>query len=251
MLKSSSIIETVKFAETRDEAPELYWKLYDVLAPGLLRAHRLKVVDSLNMPQAGKGGMIIAAIHNGALDGAFIALAAAHRGRSVRFIGDEELCNAPVIGGFIRGAGLIPVASRKGAGTNPEQIRQALSEAANVIQDGGTLCIYPEGVIRPFFNTRKSFPFKTGVIRIAVASRAPIIPVWAQGAGAIFPWISPFDVKGKKYYGAIPLWTPKQVKVHFGRPFHVNKGLTLESPAEELKKEAERLMRAADVLRNS
>ncbi len=251
MLKSSSKTETVKFAKLRDDAPELYWKIYDILSPWLIRAHRLKVKDAHNLPQAGKGGVIIAAIHNGALDGAFIALSAAHRGRAVRFIGDEELCNAPVIGKLIRGVGLIPVVSRRGAGTNPELVRQALSEAAEAIQDGGTLCIYPEGVIRPFFNTRKSFPFKTGVIRIAVTTHAPIIPVWAQGAGAIFPWISPFDIKGKKFYGAIPLWTPKQVTVHFGKPFHVKKSLTLESPAEELKKEAERLMRAADVLRNS
>lgn len=238
-------------AGEREFAPELYWKMYRMIAPGLLRMHRVKIVHPLNLAEAGYGGAIIAAIHNGALDGAFIALAAAHRGRAIRFIGDEDLCNAPLLGKLVRGAGVIPIASSKGKGTNPEQIRKALAEAAAVVNAGGTLGIFPEGAIRPFFDTRRSFPFKTGVIRLAAATGAPIVTAWAQGAGAIFPWISPFRVRGKTVYGAIPLWAPSPVRVHFGKPFHLRKGVTLESNAETMRDEAARLMRAADKLRNS
>jgi 1-acyl-sn-glycerol-3-phosphate acyltransferase len=242
--------EVTQPTKAREDAPELYWEIYDRISPTFLRLHQVKIVNPFYVPPTGEGGVIIAAIHNGALDGAFIALAAAHRGRAIRFIGDEDVCNVPILGKLIREAGVIPVASNKGIGTDPEQIRKALSEAAEVIRSGGTLGIFPEGVIRPFFKTRESFPFKTGVIRLAIATGAPIIPAWAQGAGAIFPWLSPFSVQGKKFYGAIPVWTPAPVKVHFGKPFHVRKSITLDSPPEALKKEAARLMHAADQLRN-
>lgn len=235
----------------REHAPEMYWKLFDAVSPALRKIHRVDIVNPENLPAAGEGGVILAAIHNGALDGIFITIAAAHRGRAVRFIGDEDICGAPVIGKAIRDAGVIPVASHKGIGTNPEQIRAALAEAADVITDGGTLGLFPEGVIRPFFDTRNSIPFKTGVIRLAIATGAPIIPVWAQGAGAIFPWLSPFTIKGKKFYGAIPLWTPSHIKVHFGEAFIARKDLSLDSPREELKAETARLQAAADFLRNA
>lgn len=235
----------------REDAPDMYWKLYDAISPALKKIHRVDIVDAENLPAAGEGGVILAAIHNGALDGVFIAIAAAHRGRAVRFIGDEDICDAPVIGKAIRDAGVIPIASHKGVGSDPEQIRGALAEAAGVITGGGTLGLFPEGAIRPFFDTRNSIPFKTGVIRLAIATGAPVVPVWAQGAGAIFPWLSPFTIKGKKFYGAIPLWTPSHIRVRFGEAFVVRKELTLDSPREELKAETARLQDAADFLRNA
>ncbi|MFA6450810.1 MAG: lysophospholipid acyltransferase family protein [bacterium] len=243
--------ETSALCGAREKAPELYWKMYELFAPAILRLHRVDIVNENNLTPTGEGGLIIAAIHNGALDGAFIALAAGRRGRAVRFIGDEELCNTPFLGKLVRGAGVISIASHRGKGAKPEQVRIALAEAAEVIQAGGTIGIFPEGIIRPFFSTRKSFPFKTGVIRLAVATGAAIVPAWAQGAGAVFPWISPFKVKGKTFYGAIPVWTPSHIRVHFGKPFKVDKSLTLESPVDAFIKESERLMRAADALRNS
>ena len=222
--------------DPRDAAPELYWQVYKIVGRPLRSLHRIGVHGAENLPETGAGGAIVAALHNGALDGVFIALAAAARGRAVRFVADQDICSAPVVGPIIRNAGCIPIASHKGKGTDPEQIRAALAEAA--------------GVIHPFFSTRHAFTFKTGIIRLAIETSAPIIPTWARGAAAIFPWLSPITVRNKQVYAMLPLWTPMPVTVHFGPPFLVDPALSLSSPNELIKLEATRLQYEVDTLRN-
>ena len=234
----------------REDAPGLYWRIFDIIAPPMRTLHRARIVNAHNLPATGEGGAIIAGLHNGALDGLFIAMAAAERGRAVRFVADEDICNAPGIGKTIREAGCIPIASVKGKGTDPEKIRAALAEAAALLEQDRLVGVFPEGIIHPFFETQQAFTFKTGVIRLAIETQKPIIPTWARGAAAIFPWLSPFDVGGKHIYGMLPVWTPVSVKVHFGEPFIVNPELTLESPHEIIKREALRLQREVDKLRN-
>lgn len=236
--------------DPRDAAPELYWKVYKVVGRPLRSLHRIGVHGAENLPETGAGGAIVAALHNGALDGVFIALAAASRGRAVRFVADQDICSAPIVGPIIRDAGCIPIASHKGKGTDTEQIRAALAEAASVIRGGGCVGVFPEGVIHPFFSTRHAFTFKTGIIRLAIETRAPIIPTWARGAAAIFPWLSPVTVRNRQVYAMLPLWTPMPVTVHFGPPFLVDPELTLASPNEQIKLEATRLQYEVDKLRN-
>jgi len=230
--------------KNRESAPMLYWTTFNIVSPPLKLAHRFKVMNEQNLPAAGEGGCIIAGMHNGALDAAFISLGAEKRGRAVRWVGDEGICNAPVIGGLVRNLGVIPIASHRGQGTDPEKIKAAMKECADVIGQGGAVGIFPEGVIHPFYTGRKLIPFKTGIIRLALETGAPIIPAWAQGVGAIFPWLKPMTTKKAELYLMAPFWTPSPVKVHFGEPFIVDKGLDLASPHEEIKKECSRLQLA-------
>lgn len=225
----------------RAEAPPLYWPMHDVVTRPLKMLHRVKVINGENLPAADEGGCIIAGMHNGALDGAFISLGAGTRGRAIRWVGDEGICNAPVIGPVIRKIGVIPIASHKGVGTDPEQIKKALKEASSVLTDGGTVGIFPEGTIHPFTRGRKLFPFKTGIIRLAIETGVPIIPAWGQGVGAIFPWLRPVTIKEAQVYLMLPLWTPSPVRVHFGKPFIVEKSLDLTASYEDLKRECNRL----------
>lgn len=234
-----------------EPAPDLYWRAFKVVAPPLLRLHRVRVTGAENLPSAGQGGAIVAALHNGALDGVFIAIAASARGRAVRFVADEDICNVPVIGKIIRDAGCIPIASYKGQGTDPEKIRRALAEASDALRAGGIVGLFPEGIIHPFFKTRYAYQFKTGIIRLALASGAPIIPAWARGAGAIFPWLSNIPTPAGHMYAALPVWTPARVRVHFGKPFILPESMSLESPREQIREQAQRLQFAVDDLRNS
>ena len=232
-----------------EAAPDLYWKMLKLVARPLRRLHRIRVVGSEHLPHAGQGA-VLAALHNGALDAVFIAIAASVRGRVVRFIADEDICNAPGVGKLIREAGCIPIASYKGQATNPDQIHQALSEASGVLRDGGLVGLFPEGVIHPFFKTRYAYQFKTGIIRLALDAGVPIIPAWARGAASIFPWLSNVSTGKGHMYAALPLWTPARVVVHFGRPFVLPGDMTLESSHEATREQAQRLQFAVDDLRN-
>ncbi len=231
-----------------NDAYDTYWRILHKLAPTLKKLHSIKTINAYNLPYNGTGGVIIAAVHNGAVDAALISVSAADRMRAVRWVADEGICNTPVIGQVIRDAGCIPIASHKGKSTDPEQVREALSAATTLLREGGTLGLFPEGTIHPFYKNRRTLPFKTGVIRIAVEAGVPIVPAWARGAGAIFPWLSPMSVKNLSMYLALPLWTPVKIRVHFGEPFHVDKSLTLESPYEDIKAECVRLQDAVDEL---
>jgi 1-acyl-sn-glycerol-3-phosphate acyltransferase len=237
--------------DNAEPAPDLYWSLLKMAARPLRRMHRIRVAGAGNLPATGQGGAIVAALHNGALDAVFIAIAASARGRAIRFVADEDICNAPVIGKMIRKAGCIPIASFKGQGTNPDQIRKAMSEAAAVLRDGGVVGLFPEGIIHPFFKTRYAYQFKTGIIRLALESRAPIIPAWARGAASVFPWLSNIPTPKGHVYAALPVWTPARVAVHFGKPFVIPESITLESPHEEIREQSQRLQFAVDDLRNS
>lgn len=235
-------------ATYHNEAYDVYWKVFRRVAPKIKKLHRIKTINGYNLPYAGAGGVIICAVHNGAIDAAMISIAAADRMRAVRWVADEGICNTPVIGEIIRDAGCIPIASHKGKSTDPGQVRQAMSAATELIREGGTLGIFPEGAIHPFYRNRRTLPFKTGIIRIAIETGAPIVPAWARGAGAIFPWLSPMSVKNFSMYLALPLWTPVRVRVHFGEPFSVREGLSIESPYEEIKQECARLQDSVDNL---
>lgn len=230
------------------EATELYRRMFKNVGLPLRMFHRLKLVDPQNLPPAGQGGVIVAAIHNGPLDAALISAAAAERGRAVRWVADKDACNTPVIGPMIRGVGCIPIASVRGKGADPAQIKEAMAEAAAVVRDGGTVGIFPEGIIHPFFESKRTYEFKTGVIRLAIETGAPIIPTWARGAGAIFPWLSPLKLKGLSFYLALPLWLPVEVRVHFGKPFSVNKKISISSPYEKIKEQAARLQDSVEDL---
>mgnify|MGYP006282984199 CR=1 FL=1 len=227
--------------KSREKAPPLYWAMHDTLAPPLRLVHNVKTINEENLPAEGQGGCIIAGMHNGALDAMFIATAAERRGRAVRWVGDEGICNAPVVGPVIRNLGVIPIASHHGKGTDPEKIKAALSEARDVIDTGGTVGIFPEGVIHPFYRGKKPMPFKTGIIRLAIETGAPIIPAWAKGVGAIFPWLKPVTLRGGELYLMAPLWTPSPVTIYFGEPFEVDAHLDISASKDEIRRQCRRL----------
>ena len=250
MAGQDNVVKVPGMPEQPEDAPELYWRLFKIVSRPLRRLHRVRVAGAENLPGPGQGA-ILAALHNGALDAVFVAIAASARNRAVRFVADEDICNVPVIGPAIREAGCIPIASYKGQATDPDKIRQALAQATDVLRRGGLVGLFPEGIIHPFFKTRYAYQFKTGIIRLALASGAPIIPTWARGAGAVFPWLSNIKLPTGHIYAALPVWTPAQVVVHFGKPFVLPPDLCLDAPYERIREQALRLQFALDDLRNA
>lgn len=73
----------------------------------------------------------------------------------------------PLFSGFLRRCGQIPVVEGSG--------RDALEEARERLESGGTVAIFPEGHISP--QEGGHLPARPGAVRLAMLTGAPIIPV--------------------------------------------------------------------------
>lgn len=95
-------------------------------------------------------------------------------GRRPRFLAKVELFENPVLGRILRGMGQIPV--RRGTGD-----QRPLEEATAAIERGEVVVIYPEGTSTaggPDFSPGRG---KTGAVRLALATGAPVVPVATWG----------------------------------------------------------------------
>jgi 1-acyl-sn-glycerol-3-phosphate acyltransferase len=125
------------------------------------------------------GGLIVVANHTSLADGVFLALVGVRLGRPLRLLGTAGIIEAPVIGRLFKRLGFIAVHRKS---TNPAS---ALEPAANALRAGDAIALYPEGRI-----TRQSKLWperaKTGAVRLALLTDAPIVPVASVGADQIF-----------------------------------------------------------------
>lgn len=121
------------------------------------------------------GGIIVISNHTSYADGVLLALACRRLGRSLRLLAKSTLFTAPLIGRLARRLGFIPV--HRGG---PDAAR-ALDAAAAAIAAGEAVGIYPEGRITrdPAMWPERS---KTGAVRLALRTGAPIVPVAMVGA---------------------------------------------------------------------
>lgn len=146
------------------------------------KLHGLKVQGLENLPQ--KGGYILAVNHQSWLDPQILS---AGIPRKIHFIIKSELTRWPLIRHFIELTPTI-VIRRKGD-------EKALQEAADLLKQGEVVCIFPEGTIPGEEGIPRSaiqhdtglLKGKTGVVRLAIKSGLPIIPVGISGSGKSFP----------------------------------------------------------------
>lgn len=94
-------------------------------------------------------------------------------GRRPRFLAKAELFENPFLRMVLRGAGQIPV--RRGTGD-----QAPLEEASLALRAGEVVVVYPEGTSTssPDFLPARG---KTGVVRLAITSQVPILPVATWG----------------------------------------------------------------------
>lgn len=111
------------------------------------------------------GPKIIAVNHTLASDGFQIPLVIKEK---LYFLTQADLFTLPILGRLLQRSGQIPVES--GDYAAGASIRQAL----RILREGKTVVIFPEGSLVP---PGERIPAKTGVIRLALHSAAPIIPL--------------------------------------------------------------------------
>jgi len=114
--------------------------------------------------------------HQSALD---IHVLLAHLPFSFKFVAKRSLFLIPFFGWAIKRAGYISLDRE-----NPRRALHAMDEAAQRIQDGTNILVFPEG-------TRsvdgKLLPFKKGVFSLAMKARVPIVPVGICGTSLLQP----------------------------------------------------------------
>lgn len=89
---------------------------------------------------------------------------------SIRPAAKVELMELPVIGRFLRTAGVIAVRRGRAAGAY-RSIRDALGRGVSVL-------LFPEGTRS---RTGEVLPFNRGLGKLVLDTRAPVIPVWIEG----------------------------------------------------------------------
>jgi len=149
--------------------------------------------DNLRVGGSLEPGIVVAANHISWFDPIVLGHYLYDNGRLPRFLAKESVFKAkPLIGRLVTGAGQIPV--YRGTADAKNALRAAVEKA----EQGECVTIYPEGTV-----TRESslWPMagKTGAVRIALASGAPLIPVAQWGAQDVMaPYTKEFRLLPRK-----------------------------------------------------
>jgi 1-acyl-sn-glycerol-3-phosphate acyltransferase len=146
-----------------------YWVVKAILAPFLRLVFRPWVEGADNVPRT--GAAILASNHLSFSDHFFAALPLP---RKVIFLAKSEYFTRRGLKGllskaFLRGIGQIPVDRSGGAASE-----RALRTGLRVLSQGHLLGIYPEGTRTP---DGRLYRGKTGVARLALQARVPVIPI--------------------------------------------------------------------------
>jgi 1-acyl-sn-glycerol-3-phosphate acyltransferase len=134
---------------------------------------RVMTSGAENIPASGPA--VLASNHIGYLDFVFIGYGARERKRLVRFMAKQEIFKHPVAGPLMRGMKHIP-ADRFG------QAGIAMEHSKDLLRRGELVGMFPEGTISRSFVPAEG---KTGAVRMAMETGAPLLPVAVWGSQRI------------------------------------------------------------------
>jgi len=187
------------------------WPAWDALlhyaAPLASLPGRVTVTGSVD-PDLLAGPLIVVANHIGDYDAIVLAPSLYKVGIRPRFLATRGLMTAKFLGPVLERAGFIRV--DRGTG----DARHALSVTDSALQNNGHIVVYPEGRIgldRDLWPERG----RSGVARMALLSRVPVIPVSSWGAHEVVCYA---DDARKLNSFARSIWKQPALKVHVGTP---------------------------------
>ncbi|QDZ13666.1 lysophospholipid acyltransferase family protein [Humibacter ginsenosidimutans] len=157
-----------------------YWLLKYVFAGPALRAiFRPWVIGLENVPR--NGAVILASNHLSFIDSIFLPLVV---GRHVSFLAKSDYFTRRGLLGwltktFMKATGQLPI--DRGGGPASEA---SLNTGLGVLARGEILGIYPEGTRSP---DGRLYRGRTGVARMILEGRVPVVPVVMVGTQAIMP----------------------------------------------------------------
>lgn len=134
---------------------------------------RFRITGAENIPTSGGG--VVAINHIGYLDFAYAGLAARPSGRVIRFMCKDTIWQHPIAGPLMKGMKHIPVDREAGTAS--------FREALKALKAGELVGVFPEATISRSFELKA---FKSGAVRMAQASRTPIIPLVVWGSQRVW-----------------------------------------------------------------
>ncbi|GLY14706.1 1-acyl-sn-glycerol-3-phosphate acyltransferase [Kineosporia rhizophila] len=172
-----------------------------VLTPAVWLFGRPVVKGREHLPRTGP--VIVAGNHLSFSDSLFLILVVR---RPVVFLAKNEyFTGRGPLGwlqrGFFAAAGQIPV-DRK----NPGRAAGSLQQAVRILEQGKVWGIFPEGTRSPDGRLHRG---KTGVIRVALATGAPVVPVVLRGTDRVNP-------------PGTTIWRPGRVHITFCPPLDLS-----------------------------
>jgi len=150
-----------------------------------------------------EGGAILAMNHIGYLDFALVGTAVLPTGRLVRFMAKKEIFDNKLAGPLMRGMHHINVDRNNGSASFVAALR--------ALRSGEVVGIFPEGTISRSFEIKE---LKSGAVRLAMGSGAPVIPTVVWGSQRIWTKGVKRDLRRKH----VPIY------VTFGEPLIFEKG---------------------------
>ena len=199
-----------------------YWFLkWIAIGPLLKMVFRPKATGVENVPEVGPA--ILASNHLSYADWLFMPLTITRR---VTFVAKAEYFTSPGIKGwfqkkFFSGSGQVPIDRTSGSAAEG-----ALASAKRILGDGELFGIYPEGTRS---HDGRLYRGKTGVARLALETKVPVIPVAVVGTDVVAP-------PGKKF-GRIT-----QPRVRFGKPLDFSRYEGLENDRYILRSITDEIM---------
>ncbi|WP_231642523.1 1-acyl-sn-glycerol-3-phosphate acyltransferase [Nocardia sp. NRRL S-836] len=197
----------------------------DVLWPIVVVFVRLRVRGRQHVP--GSGGVILAFNHLSNSDTVAAVVFALLSNRVPRILAKASLWRLPLFGRVMRSGGHIPVER----GT--VKAAQALRPAVEALKAGECVMVFPEGT---FTTDPDNWPMrgKSGVARMALESRVPVVPVAEWGTQDLLP-------RGTVLPRLLPR---KKVEVVAGAPVDLSDLYDLELTTEVLAEATSRVMDA-------
>lgn len=185
------------------------------------KQYSLEVIGEENIPET--GGCLIAANHRSWLDAQILGVGTKRR---LFFVAKADFKEWPMLRRMID---LFDGIYVKRGGDNA-----AIEAIANAVREGKAVVIFPEGTIPgeedvPRWDVEKDTGLlrgRSGVVRIAMMTGAPVIPCGLSGTGMAFP---PEAYPRMQIFPPLP--KPAPVTMRFGKPMYFKK------PAKELTRE--------------
>ncbi len=175
------------------------------------------------------GAIIVVSNHASYADGVMLAIICRRMGRSLRLLATAGVFRAPGLGRLVRRLGFIPV--ERGS----IHAADALAAAAEALAAGEAVGIFPEGR-----TTRdpEHWPerAKTGVVRLALLTGAPIIPIAMVGTHRVLTRSHPL-----RTIIANVVLRP-EVLIRVGEPIELGQLASTETTPELVRELSDRVM---------
>ncbi|TDD76700.1 1-acyl-sn-glycerol-3-phosphate acyltransferase [Actinomadura darangshiensis] len=170
------------------------------------------------------GGAVLVSNHVSYLDFIFAGLSAHPAGRLVRFMAKKEIFDNRIGGPLMRGMHHIPVDRDAGA--------SSYAAALKALKGGEIVGVFAEATISRSFTIKD---IKNGAVRMAVASKTPLIPIAIWGPQRLW-------TKGRKRR---LLQRNVPVTILVGEPLYPKRGDDYDQVTRDLRAQMEELLEKA------